>query len=159
RMAIGSPKFSLVVGPFYQTEFYVSAGMGFHSNDVRGVTITEDPTDASTKLNSSPFLVRTRGGEVGIRTRIIPGLNSAVSVFVLDQASEILFSGDAGDTEPSRPSERIGIEWTNDYRPVPWLAIDADIAITRARFVGGFDFAQEAIYQSLAGFPQAQIGN
>ena len=120
--AIGSPKFSLVVGPFYKTEFYLSAGMGFHSNDVRGVTITEDPTDPSTKLSSSPFLVRTRGAEVGIRTKIVPGLNSAVSVFVLDQASEILFSGDAGDTEPSRPSERIGVEWTNDYRPVPWLA-------------------------------------
>ena len=30
--------------------------------------------------------------------------------------------------------------------------------MTRARFLG-FDVAQEAIYQSLAGFPQAQIGN
>jgi TonB-dependent Receptor Plug Domain/TonB dependent receptor len=159
KMGIGSPKFSMVLGPFYKTEFYLSAGMGYHSNDVRGVTITEDPTDPSTKLQSSPFLVRTKGAEVGVRTKIAPGLNSSVAVFVLDQASEILFSGDAGDTEPSRPSQRIGIEWTNDYRPVPWLALDADLALTHARFIGGFDAAQEAIYESLAGFPQAQIGN
>jgi TonB dependent receptor/TonB-dependent Receptor Plug Domain len=159
QAAIGSPKFSIVFGPFAKTEFYLSAGMGFHSNDVRGVTITEEPTDPSTKLFPSPFLVRTRGGEVGVRTKVVPGLTSSVAVFVLDQASELIFSGDAGDTEPSRPSERIGVEWTNDYRPVSWLAIDADLAVTRARFVGGFDTAQEAIYESLAGFPQAQIGN
>jgi hypothetical protein len=158
-MAIGSPKVSMVVGPFYKTELFLSAGMGYHSNDARGVTITEDPTDPSTKLSASPLLVRTKGGEIGVRTKIVPGLTSSVSVFVLDQDSEVLFSGDAGDTEPSRPSERIGVEFANDYRPVSWLDIDADLAITHARFVGGFDTAQEAIYQSLAGFPQAQLGN
>ena len=155
---IGSPKFSMVLGPFYKTEFYLSAGMGFHSNDARGVTSTEDPSDPATKLNPSPFLVRTEGAEVGVRTRIVPGLNSSVSLFVLNQASELIFLGDAGTTEASRPSQRIGIEWTNDYRPVTWLAFNADLAVTRARFLG-FDTAQEAVYQSLAGFPQAQIGN
>ena len=39
--AIGSPKFTMVVGPFYKTEFFVGAGMGMHSNDARGTTITE----------------------------------------------------------------------------------------------------------------------
>ena len=141
--AITSPKFSMVLGPFYKTEFYVSAGTGFHSNDARGVTITEDPTNPSDKLTPSPFLVRTEGAEVGMRTKLLPGLNSSLSVFMLDQASELVFSGDAGTTEPSRPSRRIGIEWTNDYRPVSWLTINADLAVTHARFVG-FDAAQLA---------------
>jgi hypothetical protein len=39
----------MVLGPFYKTEFYLSAGTGFHSNDARGVTITEEPTDPSAK--------------------------------------------------------------------------------------------------------------
>jgi outer membrane receptor protein involved in Fe transport len=156
--AITSPKFSMVLGPFYKTEFYVSAGTGFHSNDARGVTITEDLTNPSDKLTPSPFLVRTEGAEVGIRTKLLPGLNSSLSLFMLDQASELVFSGDAGTTEPSRPSRRIGIEWTNEYRPVPWLAINADLAVTHARFKG-FDTEQLDLYQSLAGFPQAQIGN
>ena len=43
---IGSPKFSLVLGPFAKTEFFVNAGEGFHSNDARGVTITELPSTA-----------------------------------------------------------------------------------------------------------------
>jgi TonB dependent receptor/TonB-dependent Receptor Plug Domain len=156
--SISSPKFSLVLGPFERTEFYVSAGYGFHSNDVRGVTLTEDPTDPTTKLQASPFLVRTKGAEVGVRTKIIPGLDSSISLFRLDQASELVFLGDAGTTEASRPSRRVGVEFTNKYRPLSWLGVDADIAVTRARFVG-FDQDQLDLFDSLTGFPQARIGN
>ena len=115
---ISSPKFSMVFGPFARTELFVSGGYGFHSNDVRGVTITEEPGDPTQKLNASPFLVRTKGEEVGIRTKFLPGLDSSVSLFRLDQASELVFSGDAGDTEASRPSRRVGVEFTNSYRPL-----------------------------------------
>jgi len=78
--------------------------------------------------------VRAKGAEVGTRTTAIEGLESSVAVFVLDYASELLFVGDAGTTEPSRPSRRVGIEWTNHYKPLPWLAFDLDVAATRARF-------------------------
>jgi len=157
--AIGSPKFGMVLGPFNKTEFFFSAGAGFHSNDARGATITESPTDPTTPLGAAPLLVRTKGAEVGVRSKLVPGLNSSVSVFILDQASELIFSGDASETEASRPSQRIGVEWTNDYRPLSWLGVDAEIAVTRARFVGGYDAAQADVFASLAGFPQAQIGN
>jgi outer membrane receptor protein involved in Fe transport len=93
-----------------------------------------------------------------MRTKIIPGLDSSLSVFMLDQDSEIVFEGDAGDTSASRASQRYGIEWTNRYRPVSWIDVDAEFAYSHARFVG-FDSDQAALYQSLAGFPQAQIGN
>src|SRR5450755_160180 len=56
------------------------------------------------------------------------------------------------------PSQRTGIEFTNDYRLSSWLHADANVALSRARFLG-FDNGQEALYQSLAGFPQVQIGN
>ena len=155
---IGSPKFTMVVGPFNKTELFLGAGFGMHSNDARGATITEDPSDPSTKLSASPLLVRTKGAEVGVRTKVIPGLDSSVSLFLLDQASEIVFSGDAGDTSASRASRRYGVEWTNIYRPKPWLELDADLALTHARFVG-YDSDQAAVFDSLTGFPQAQIGN
>ena len=104
---IGSPKFGVVLGPFAKTEFFLNAGEGFHSNDARGVTITESPIDGSA-LQSSPFLVKTKGAEVGLRTKLIPGLTSALSLFLLDSASEILFLGDAGatDGEPAEPPLR-----------------------------------------------------
>ncbi|MEO7156821.1 MAG: TonB-dependent receptor, partial [Vicinamibacterales bacterium] len=52
----------------------------------------------------------------------------------LDLASELLFVGDAGTTEASRPSERYGVEWTNYVRLSPVLTADADVAWSHARF-------------------------
>lgn len=156
--AIGSPKFRMVIGPFEKTELFVGAGMGMHSNDARGTTISESPTDATSKLDPSPFLVRTRGAEIGARTRAIEGLESTISLFLLDQASEIIFNGDGGDTSPSRASRRYGVEFTNHYRPRSWLDLDADLAMTHARFVG-YDAEQAALYAQLAGYPQVQLGN
>ena len=98
----------------------------------------------------SPFLVRSRGAEVGMRTKIIPGLDSSVSLFYLHQASELVFDGDTGTTSPGRPSVRTGIEFTNDYHPASWIHVDADLALSRARFLG-YDAAQEATHLSLAG--------
>ena len=158
QSAIGSPKLTMTFGPFAKTELFLGYGMGMHSNDVRGVTITENPIDPTEKLGAAPLLVRTRGAEAGVRTKALPGLDSSFSVFILDQASEIIFNGDGGDTSPSRASERYGIEWTNNYRPTPWLAVDADLALTHARFLG-FDSDQAAVYASLNGFPEAQIGS
>ncbi|HVX78945.1 MAG TPA: TonB-dependent receptor [Bradyrhizobium sp.] len=163
--AIGSPKFTMVVGPFHRTEFFFGAGYGMHSNDARGATITEEPVDRvadpnalSVPIGSSPLLVRTKGAEIGVRTTALSGLESSVSLFVLDQASEIIFEGDAGDTSASRPSQRYGVEWTNRFRPNSWIDLDADLALTHARFVG-FDSEQAALYASLAGYPEARIGN
>ncbi len=155
---LGSPKFSLVLGPFAKTEFFFNYGSGFHSNDARGSTITESPTDPATKLSASPLLIPTHGAELGIRSKIIDGLTSSLSLWTLEQASEIIFQGDAGDTVASRPSQRVGVEWTNDYRPLSWVDFETVVAVSRARFVG-FDSAQAETYLSLAGYPQAQIGN
>jgi outer membrane receptor protein involved in Fe transport len=130
---ITSPKFGIVLGPWYKTELFGNAGFGFHSNDLRGSTITVEPVTL-VPVDRVPLLVRTKGAEVGVRTKIIDGLTSAVAVFVLDQDSELLFVGDAGTTEASRPSRRVGVEWTNDYRVNSWLTFDVDLAYTHARF-------------------------
>jgi outer membrane receptor protein involved in Fe transport len=156
--AVGSPKFTMVFGPFYKTELFVGAGMGYHSNDARSVTTTEEPGAPNTLQGAAPLLVRSRGAEIGVRTKVIPGLDSSISVFTLNQASELFFDGDTGDTSAGRPSQRTGIEFTNDYRPVSWAHVDANLALSRARFLG-YDAAQEQMYQQLVGYPQAQIGN
>jgi hypothetical protein len=38
------------------------------------------------------------------------------------------------------------------------MRFDADLALSHARFIGP-DTAQQELFDSLAGFPQAQIGN
>lgn len=134
QATMASPKAGIVLGPWAKTEFYGNAGYGLHSNDIRGATITVDPNDKVTPLDRVPLLVRSRGAELGIRTKAIEGLTSSLALFVLDFDSELLFVGDAGTTEPSRPSQRVGVEWTNQYKPMPWLTFDLDVAYTRARF-------------------------
>ena len=64
-------------------------------------------------------LVRARGAEVGVRTVRIRGLQSTVALWYLGFDSELLFIGDAGITEASRPSRRLGVEWTNYARLTP----------------------------------------
>lgn len=130
---IVNPKLSVALGPWRRTEIYASAGGGFHSNDGRGATITRDPVSGEPVERVDP-LVRARGAEVGLRTLALPGLHTTVSLWGLWLDSELLFIGDAGTTEPSRPSRRVGVEWDADYRPSSWLALDGSVAFSRARF-------------------------
>jgi len=129
-----SPKVGLVLGPFRNNEIFLNAGYGFHSNDVRGVTISVNPPNTSEPADKVPFLVRSKGAEVGWRARPVAGLETSVALFVLDYASELLFVGDAGTTEASRPSRRTGVEWITTYKPAPWLGFELDVAATHARF-------------------------
>jgi hypothetical protein len=128
-----SPKLSLVFGPWRKTEAFVNVGNGFHSNDARGATATVaaksgDPVDAVTPL------VRSKGSEVGLRTELGPGLQSSLALWQLKLGSELVFVGDAGETEASRASKRRGIEWNNHWIVASWLLLDADFAASRARF-------------------------
>jgi hypothetical protein len=131
--SIVSPKVSLVFGPWANTEYFVNYGQGFHSNDARGTTITVDPKTGDPVQRVDP-LVRTTGYEVGLRSAPVPGLTTSLALWQLKQDSELLFVGDAGTTEASRPSRRTGVEWVLQYVPRPWLAFDVTAAFTRAQF-------------------------
>ena len=133
RASIASPKLGLIFGPWARTEYYFNVGSGFHSNDARGTTITVDPKSGD-PVDKAPPLVRSKGIEAGVRTEIIKGLQSAFSVYRLDFASELIFQGDAGTTNAGRPSRRVGFEFSNYYKPLEWLTVDADLAFAQARF-------------------------
>ncbi|MFN2476871.1 MAG: TonB-dependent receptor [Chthoniobacterales bacterium] len=132
---IVSPKLSLIFGPWAKTELYLNAGTGLHSNDARGTTIKVSPVNGETSQNVDP-LVRSTSVEIGARSSLVPNLVSTLSLYYLAVDSELVFTGDAGDTEPSAASRRLGVELANYYKPFPWLTIDADFAYTDARFQG-----------------------
>jgi hypothetical protein len=129
---LASPKGGLALGPWKATELYLNAGTGFHSNDARGTTIARDAS-GNTVEPVTP-LVRARGAEVGVRSVAVRHLQTTVAWWALHLDSELVFSGDAGTTEPSRPSRRTGVEWTNYYSPLKWLMVDGDLSWSRARF-------------------------
>ena len=133
RAGIGSPKLSAVLGPWSKTEVFVNAGYGFHSNDARGTTETVTPKEGLPTDPVTP-LVRAKGAELGLRTEVVPGLQSSIALWQLRLDSELVFSGDAGDTEPSRASRRGGIEWSNHWIVNRHLLLDLDLAASRARF-------------------------
>jgi outer membrane receptor protein involved in Fe transport len=117
-----SPKLNLAFGPWRDTDLYLNLGRGFHSNDARGAVVDADP------------LVPARGVDLGVRIGWIEGLQSSATLFWLELDSEILFIGDAGTTEASRPSRRTGIEWANFWTPNQYWTVDFDLALSRARF-------------------------
>ena len=133
--SVVSPKLNLIFGPFAKTEFYVNLGSGFHSNDARGAVISVDPKTGDPAERVTP-LPRSKGLELGVRTSVLPGLQTSLAVYRLDLASELIFVGDAGNTEAGRPSRRIGFELANYYKLDDWLTIDADLAFAQARFRG-----------------------
>ncbi len=141
------PKLSLIFGPWAKTEFYLNGGMGFHTDDARGVNTTQDPTTGAPVQRALP-IAQTIGAEVGVRTLAIPNLQSTLTFWALRLQSELIFDGDTGTTEPSPYADlRKGVEWANYYTPTKWLTIDADFADSSAHFLGnppGGDYVPEA---------------
>ena len=80
-------------------------------------------------------LVRAKGAELGVRTVLVPHLQSTVSFWTLRLGSELVYNGDIGATEPGPASTRYGVEFANYYSPKPWLIFDGDLSLSRARFV------------------------
>ena len=160
-----SPKASLIFGPWANTEFYVQGGFSYHTNDVRGSTQLYQPVSPDNPYYNTPiydtpnpkkipFLVATKGAEVGVRTAAIPSLQSTVELWYLHSDSELLQDGDTGGTSPSeQSSNRYGIEVGNYYTPSPHLVFDADFADSRAIFTSD-DGDDSTFYTSTPAGPQ-----
>lgn len=143
-----SPKVGLVLGPWYDTEFFVNAGYGYHSNDARGTVLRFDPATgdqlgvADARIAPAAW---SRGGEIGLRTNVVEGLNSTVAAWWLQTSQELVFVGDAGNTEVNGMSDRYGLEFTNYYNPTDWLILDADYALTTAKFSENGDYVPNSV--------------
>ncbi|MCA8900654.1 MAG: TonB-dependent receptor [Hyphomonas sp.] len=127
-----SPSLALAWQPADGIELYASYGQGFHSNDVRGATITIDPASGD-PADRVPILVRAEGAEIGARAEL-GALKASVALFQLDLDSELVFVGDAGTTEANDASSRTGVEANLFWQPVDWLVTDLSAAWTDAEF-------------------------
>ena len=134
-----SPKLSFIFGPWLKTELYLQGGYSFHSNDGRGATQTQEPISATNPNGGPtakiPVLIQTRGAEIGLRTVVVPRLQSTVSLWYLHSDSELEQDGDTGGTVASQQSSaRYGVEWGNYFTLTKHLALDFDAADSVARF-------------------------
>jgi outer membrane receptor protein involved in Fe transport len=157
--SILSPKFSLAWKPLNNLELYANYGESFHSNDVRGATITIDPASGD-PADRVPVIARARGAELGARFER-NGIVLTATGYYLTLASELVFVGDAGTTEPNDASRRYGAELSLFWRPLDWLTLDGAATYSNARFRGvapGQRRIPGSLSNTLAGGVNAKLG-
>ncbi|MDR6524380.1 outer membrane receptor protein involved in Fe transport [Variovorax paradoxus] len=133
--SLASPKAGLAFTVTPAHELYLNAGVGFHSNDVRGATISVDP-QSGLPADRVPALVKGRGAEIGWRFQPDENFTFTTALWQLKLDSELVYVGDAGTTEPGRASSRKGIEATVRWKVDSHWRLEADAALSRARFRG-----------------------
>lgn len=118
-----SPKLNLAYKVSDSAELYANWGRGFHSNDVRGNTITVDPATGDPADPVVP-LSKSNGAEIGMRLERDDRFNATLTGFWLNLDSELVFVGDAGGTEAVGASTRRGVELSTFYQAKDWLSLN-----------------------------------
>ncbi len=130
------PKVSLIFRPKENLEFYVSAGEGFHSADLRGVNQSRN---ADLGIPSSPLLAQQWGEEVGLRANPSNKVTLTVALYNLWQRSETIIDPDVGQDAAGPPSDRYGFEINTTYQIFDWLELYGSFSANHARFTQPFD--------------------
>ena len=130
------PKGSLIYTPVDYLEFYLSAGRGFHSADLRGVN---QDTSVDLGLPHTPLLARQEGQEVGMRAQVQRDLTLTFALYNLWQQSETIIDPDVGADTAGPPSRRYGYEVNVTYRMFRWLEFYGSYSGNHARFTRDFD--------------------
>ncbi|MDH4154966.1 MAG: TonB-dependent receptor plug domain-containing protein [Nitrospira sp.] len=122
------PKFSMILGPWAGTEFFVNYGEGFHSNDAR----------SAVSIGAAP-LARSQNYEVGIRTRPWgpDGLELIATAWRLDLKSELVLVGDQGTTGIRGATRRQGVEIAARGKLWGPLYVNGSFTWTHAEFRNG----------------------
>ncbi len=120
-----SPKLSFYFQPNAKTQFYLTAGKGFHSNDTRGVV-------AAAGLRTLPSAYTT---DLGTVMKISDKLLINAAVWQISLSNEYVYSGDGGSIEFSGKTQRLGADFSARYQPLPAIYLDADVNYARGRAV------------------------
>ena len=153
-----NPKFNLVYSPLHSTDIFLNFGTGFHSNDARDVVIEQTLSDLArvfsrqglhdaqinerlAQLNFDPThagirtLPRAIGAEIGTRHQFWNRLSIGIAGWWLELDEELVFVGDAGETEISGKSRRIGIDIEGRAQLLSWVWVDTDVNLSSGKFV------------------------
>jgi TonB dependent receptor/TonB-dependent Receptor Plug Domain len=136
QQSLIQPKGSLIYAPSDQLEFYLAAGRGFHSADIRGVN---QDTSVDLGLPHTPLLARQEGQEVGVRATVERNLAITFAVYNLWQQSETIIDPDVGQDSAGPPSRRYGYEVNITYQISRWLEFYGSYSGNHTRFTHPFD--------------------
>jgi len=119
-------KGNVILGPWAETEIFLNAGSGFHSNDARAVV----------RNATAQALPKATGYEIGAHTKVVTRLDLRASLWLLDLTSELRFVGDDGTTEARGATRRYGTEVSARLTLADWLLLVSDWTLTHAEFRG-----------------------
>ena len=122
------PKMNVILGPWFETEFFANYGEGYHSNDAR-----------SAVARAASPLAKARNYEVGIRSKPWgrDGVELIGTLWALDLKQELVFVGDAGTTEIRGASRRRGLEVAARGQVWGPLYFNGSVTWTKAEFTNG----------------------
>ncbi|MGI4862711.1 MAG: TonB-dependent receptor [Janthinobacterium lividum] len=121
-----SPKLNLYYQLSPSVQLFARSGLGFHSNDARGVV------QGSGSFNALP---RATGAEVGSTFKPVPSLVINAALWTLHLQDELVYSGDEGTTESVGPTRRYGLDVSGRYQLTSSLFLDADFNYSHGRLV------------------------
>jgi len=150
QQALAQPKASLIYTPAANLEFYLSAGRGFHSADLRGVN---QDTRVDLGLPRTPLLAKQEGQEVGMRANVQQNLALTFAVYNLWQQSETVFDPDVGEDSAGPPSRRYGFELNMTYVFASWLEFYGSFSANHSRFTRPFDDGTGHLGEYIANAP------
>jgi len=120
-----SPKLNFYYHANNNTQFYLTTGKGFHSNDTRAMV-------AENGYQSLPAAYSADLGTVFKPcTNMI--VNAALWYIYLQQ--EFVYSGDGGFVEFSGKTRRVGFDFSGRYQPVKSLYFDLDLNVAHGRSI------------------------
>jgi hypothetical protein len=129
-----SPKLTAAWKLSPSLELYADAGQGFHTNDIRGATITVVP-GSNDHADKVPLISASQGAELGARFTH-GGFAATASLWTLHLASELVYNGDGGDTASTGATQRTGAELLLDYAPSRRLDLNFSAAVSDAHYTG-----------------------
>lgn len=122
---IVSPKISFFYQPFDRTQFYLTAGKGFHSNDTRAVV-------AADGLKTLPAAYTT---DLGTVLKVSDKLLFNAAIWQIYLGNEYVYSGDGGSLEFSGKTQRVGFDFSARYQPIAAIYLDADVNYAYGRAI------------------------
>ena len=120
-----SPKLNFIFTPNDRVQIFINTGRGFHSNDARSVV----------QNKSDHELPVADGAEIGTVVRLSKRLVLSTAFWWMDMTNELVYVGDDGTTESKGPSRRSGIDMSLRYQLAKNIIADADLNISRGRFL------------------------
>jgi hypothetical protein len=133
--ALPQPKASLIFRASKNTELYASYGVGFHSDDLRGVNqakILHEP--------GAPLTASQTGEELGLRQNLLDRrIALTVALYSLRAQSETTYDPDVGQDAAGPGSIRRGFEVNVTYQVLPWLELYGSYSGDRARYTTPYD--------------------